>query len=49
MDNYNKRTAFQKWFYAINVNELSREAQMTIKNFDYYHKKAEKMKVSPNK
>ena len=21
---------------------------MTIKNFDYYHKKAEKMKVSPN-
>ena len=39
MDKYNKKTAFQKWFSAINVNECSREAQTTIKKFDYYHKK----------
>ena len=49
MDKYNKKTAFQKWFSAINLNKYSKEAQMTIKKFDYYHKKAEKMKVSPNK
>ena len=39
MDKYNKKTAFQKWFSAINFKELSKEAQNTIKNFDYYHKK----------
>lgn len=39
MDKYNKKTAFQKWFSAINFNELSKEAQNTINNFDYYHKK----------
>ncbi len=39
MDKYNKKAAFQKWFSAINLNKYSKEAQMTIKKFDYYHKK----------
>ncbi|MGI6154778.1 MAG: hypothetical protein GX180_13735 [Enterococcus sp.] len=39
MDKYNKKTTFEKWVSAINFNELSEEAQITIKNFDYYHKK----------
>ncbi|NLM66235.1 MAG: hypothetical protein GX180_03545 [Enterococcus sp.] len=39
MDKYNKKTAFKKWVSAINFNELPEEAQTTIKNFDYYHKK----------
>ena len=39
MDKYNKKTAFKKWVSAIEFNELSKEAQITIKNFDYYHKK----------
>lgn len=39
MDKYNKKTTFQKWLSAINLKECSKEAKMTIKKFDYYHKK----------
>lgn len=39
MDKYNAKTTFQKWFSAINFDELSEEAQNWILQFDLYSKK----------
>lgn len=39
MDKYNSKTTFQKWFSAINFEELSEEAQKWILQFNAYSKK----------
>lgn len=39
MDKYNAKTSFQKWFSAINFDELSEEAKNWIQQFDSYSKK----------
>ncbi|MGX7352491.1 hypothetical protein [Enterococcus canis] len=39
MDKYNAKTSFQKWFSAVNFEELSAETQNWISQFDAYSKK----------
>lgn len=39
MDKYNSKTSFQKWFSSIKFENLSKNAQMFIQQYDYYSKK----------